>query len=90
MNDLAAREGSGTDEPSGRDTLTLTGISCKSISRYRNASAPTDLFGCVCISRGPEARAEKFALPELWTVELALDLAGWKPALLEGETDAFL
>ena len=33
---------------------------------------------------------EKFAPPELSKVELALDLAGWKPALLDGGTDAFL
>jgi len=30
-----------------------------------------------------EAKQEKLAPAELWTVELALDLAGWKPALLE-------
>jgi len=34
---------------------------------------------------------EKLAPSELWTVELALDLAGWKPALLDGRgPDAFL
>ena len=32
----------------------------------------------------------RLASSELWTVELALDLAGWKPALLDGGTDAFL
>jgi len=32
----------------------------------------------------------KLAAPELSKVELALELAGWKPALLDGGTDAFL
>ena len=44
----------------------------------------------VRISHGPRAKAskrtpempEKFAPPEFLKVELALDLAGWKPALL--------
>jgi len=29
-------------------------------------------------------------MAKLQKVELALDLAGWKPALLDGGTDAFL
>ena len=49
-----------------------------------NASAPTDLFGCVVYGEEPEAKPEKLAPCELSTVELALDLAGWKPALLDG------
>ena len=36
------------------------------------------------MGRGPEAKPEKLAPSELWRVELALDLAGWKPALLDG------
>ena len=47
-------------------------------SRYRNASAPTDLFGCLWGPR-PEAKPEKFALPELSKVELALDLQAGSP-----------
>ena len=34
-------------------------------SRYSDASAPSGLFGCVCIGREPEAKPEKFAPPEL-------------------------
>ena len=40
------------------------------------ASAPTDLFGCICIGRGPEAKPEKFAPPELSKVELEARLTG--------------
>jgi len=53
-------------------------------------SVPTDLFGCVVYREGLKAKPEKLAPPELWLVELALALAGWKPALLDGGTDAFL
>ena len=53
-------------------------------------SVPTDLFGCVVYREGLKAKPEKLAPPELWLVELALALAGWKPALLDGRTDAFL
>ena len=52
---------------------------------YRNATSPTDLFGCVVYCEGLKAKPEKLAPPELWLVELALDLAGWKPALLMGD-----
>jgi len=39
---------------------------------------------------GREAKREKLPPSELSKVELALDLAGWKPALLDGGTDTFL
>ena len=48
------------------------------------------LFGCVGYGEGLKAKPGKLAPPELWLVEPALDLAGWKPALLDGGTDAFL
>ena len=51
---------------------------------------PTDFFGCVVYGEGPDAKPEKLAPPELSKVELALDVAGWKPALLDGGTDGFL
>jgi len=53
-------------------------------SRSSNASAIAGLYGWAVIRRGPEAKPEKLAPSELWKVELALDLAGWKPALLDG------
>ena len=59
-------------------------------SRYSNATAPTDVFGRVVYGEGPEAKPEKLAPSGLWTVELALDLAGWKPALLDGGTGGLL
>jgi len=37
--------------------------------------------------REPAAKPEKLAASGLLKVELALDLAGWKPALLDGATD---
>jgi len=48
------------------------------------------LFGCVGYGEGLKAKPGKLAPPELWLVEPALDSAGWKPALLDGGTDAFL
>jgi len=59
-------------------------------SRYSNESAPTDLFGWVLYGEGLKQSRRKSPPFERWTVELALDLAGWKPALLDGGTDGFL
>jgi len=47
-------------------------------------------LGCVVYREGLKAKPEKLAPSELSKVELALDLAGWKPALLDEGTDAFL
>ena len=47
-------------------------------------NTPTDLFGCVVYGEGLKQSQRP------WTVELALDLAGWKPALLDGGNDPFL
>jgi len=47
-------------------------------------------FGCVIYRDGLKSKPEKVAPSEVSKAELALDLAGWKPALLEGGIDAFL
>jgi len=62
-------------------------IPCRSSGKGLSNKLAGDAFG---VGPSPETKAEKFDAPEVWTVELALDLAGWKPALLDAGTGAFL
>ena len=55
---------------------------CLPVFEWRRASAYRGERRLFRIRRGPEAKPEKLAPSELSKVELALELAGWKPALL--------
>jgi len=57
-------------------------IPCGSSGKGLSNKLAGDAFG---IGPSPETKPEKFAVPEVSKVELALDLAGWKPALLDGD-----